>query len=88
MHCAHCGRLLLRDPAATVTTRDGALHWGPKCAAKAGLTKPPRRQVMTVMAGLAAKRRRKRLDAVQADWIDDINRPETATETNEGTTTT
>lgn len=81
MHCAHCGRLLLRDPAATVTTRDGALHWGPKCAAKAGLTKPPRRRILAVMAGAAAKRRRKRLDAVQADWIDDINRPETATET-------
>lgn len=88
MHCIHCGRLLLRDPAATVTTRDGAPHWGPKCAAKAGLTKPPRRRILTVMAGVAAKRRRKRPNAVQADWIDDINRPETATETNEGTTTT
>lgn len=87
MRCIHCNRPM-KEPAVTIKSRAGPIYWGPKCAAKAGLTKPPRRRILTVMAGVAAKRRRKRPDAVQADWIDDINRPETATETTEGTTTT
>ena len=79
MHCVHCGRRIFRNPAATVTTRDGALHWGPKCAAKAGLTNPAKRQILTLIP--AMNRRAKTTQRVtadhtgQADWIDNLNTP-------------
>ena len=77
MHCVHCGRQLFRDPAATVTTRNGALHWGPKCAAKAGLTAPPKPRILTLSASLSAKRRAAARKATgQADWIDNLNTPQ------------
>lgn len=74
MHCVHCGRRIFRNPAATVTTRNGALHWGPKCAAKAGLTAPPKRRILTLTAVLSAKRRTKTTQRAadhtgQMDWI-------------------
>lgn len=79
MHCAHCGRTLLRDPAATVTTRDGALHWGPKCAARAGLTNPAKRQILTMIPAMnrRAKTTQRAADHTgQADWIDNLNTPQ------------
>lgn len=79
MHCVHCGRRIFRNPAATVTTRNGALHWGPKCAAKAGLTKPAKRQILTMIP--AVSRRAKTTQRAtahdgQADWIDNLNTPQ------------
>lgn len=70
MHCVHCGRPLFRVPAATVTTRNGALHWGPKCAARAGIRMEPRRK------GRTAKPRRATDHSAQADWIDSLNTPQ------------
>lgn len=70
MHCVHCGRQLFRDPAATVTTRSGALHWGPKCAAKAGILRAPNPRPMSVMPKAATDH------TGQADWIDNLNTPQ------------
>lgn len=71
MHCVHCGRRIFRDPAATVTTRNGALHWGPKCAAKAGLTNPAKRQILTMNRRVKPTQRATAHDG-QADWIDTL----------------
>lgn len=68
MHCVHCGRRIFRDPAATVTTRNGALHWGPKCAAMAGILRDTKRR--------CAKQQRATSHAFQADWIDNQNTPQ------------
>ena len=75
MHCVHCGRPLFRVPAATVTTRNGALHWGPKCAAKAGLTKPAKRQILTMIPAMNRRvkpTQRATAHDGQADWIDTL----------------
>lgn len=71
MHCVHCGRRIFRDPAATVTTRNGALHWGPKCAAKAGLTNPAKRQILTMKRRVKPTQRAADHTG-QADWIDTL----------------
>lgn len=71
MHCTHCGRRIFRDPAATVTTRNGALHWGPKCAAKARILRDPKRSKTT-----HTKPQRATDHTGQADWIDNINTPQ------------
>ena len=75
MHCVHCGRMIFRNPA---------LHWGPKCAARAGLTAPPKRRILTLTAILSAKRRTKTTQRAtahdgQADWIDNLNTPHNPT---------
>ena len=67
MHCVHCGRRIFRNPAATVTTRNGALHWGPKCAAKAGILRDPKRSKTT-----HTKPQRATDHTGQADWIDNL----------------
>ncbi len=75
MHCTHCGRRIFRDPAATVATRNGALHWGPKCAARAGLTNPAKRQILTMIPAVnrRAKTTQRAADHTgQADWIDTL----------------
>ena len=75
MHCVHCGRPLFRVPAATVTTRNGALHWGPMCAAKAGLTKPAKRQILTMIPAMNRRvkpTQRATAHDGQADWIDTL----------------
>jgi len=71
MHCIHCGRRIFRDPAATVATRNGALHWGPKCAARAGLTNPAKRQILTLKRRVKPTQRATAHDG-QADWIDTL----------------
>lgn len=75
MHCVHCGRPIFRAPAATVNTRGGALHFGPKCAAKNGLLPPPnprRSLVARVSAALRPSRARTKPQLGQADWIDNL----------------
>ena len=75
MHCVHCGRPLFRVPAATVTTRNGALHGGPKCAARAGLTNPAKRQILTMIPAMnrrAKTTQRATAHDGQADWIDTL----------------
>lgn len=64
MHCVHCGRPLFRVPAATVTTRNGALHWGPKCARMAGLLTPRRPE-------RKARQARATRHTDQLDWINE-----------------
>ena len=71
VHCVHCGRRIFRDPAATVTTRNGALHWGPKCAARAGLTNRAKRQILTMRRRVKPTQRATAHDG-QADWIDTL----------------
>ena len=75
MHCVHCGRLIFREPAASVTTRGQALHYGPKCAAKSGLLQPTdhRKTLITRVCHALRPPRRKRLPAPaeQADWINE-----------------
>lgn len=72
MNCVHCGRKLFRDPTATVTTRGGTMHWGPRCAAKAGLTKPPKRRILSGPTRMA----RAKHSTSQTDWIDNLETPQ------------
>lgn len=77
MHCVHCGRLILRDPAASVKTRGQTLHYGPKCAARLGLVPAPdpRRSLRArVTAALRPTRQRRRGKAMpaQLDWVNEM----------------
>ena len=70
MHCTHCGRRLI-EPTVTIRTKRGPLYWGPKCAAKAGLTNPAKRQILTLKRRVKPTQRATAHDG-QADWIDTL----------------
>ncbi len=58
-----------------MTTRNGSLHWGPKCAARAGLTTPAKRQILTMIPAMnrrAKTTQRATAHDGQADWIDTL----------------
>lgn len=70
MRCIHCNRPM-KEPAVTIKYLAGPIYWGPKCAAKAGILRDPKRSKTT-----HTKPQRATDHTGQADWIDNQNTPQ------------
>ena len=64
MNCARCGRRL-RTATVTITTREKALIYGPRCAQRMGLVKPHKAKDKKVLFSV----RRVHKDPMQMELI-------------------